>query len=488
MTKNTDSEEVFKYSILVVDDEKRIRDVTQRMLTQEGFEVAVAETGETGMKMIEEKNFDIILLDLMMPGMSGLEALPLLKARHPYTVVIVITGYATLEHSIEAMKKGAFDFIPKPFSPQDLRLVIFKAIEFIRTLQDIANEKSRIRVLINELSGGVMATDIQKQVVLANPAFLKMINYFGENVIGRPVADIIQNEKIETMIDQVLTLPEEKFSDLTTELDLGETVLSVRCIPFRDRLDRNLGTITVMNDITTLRKMDQLKSDFVSMVAHEIRSPLNSIAMQIKVILDGLAGDVAEKQQEILTRALAKIKALGNLSTELLDLARIESGLIIQEREKVNMGKLLMEQVAFYQEAAGAKSTQLALEALPDLPSVLVNRQNMDEVISNLISNAINYTPEGGKITLSAGVENNYLCIRVSDTGIGIHKDDLERIFDRFYRVKDEKTRYITGTGLGLPIVKSIVEAHNGRLNVESEPEKGSTFYIYIPLITSSEL
>ncbi len=488
MIKNANSEEVFKYSILVVDDEKRIRDVTQRMLTQEGFEVAVAETGETGMKMIEEKNFDIILLDLMMPGMSGLEALPLLKARHPYTVVIVITGYATLEHSIEAMKKGAFDFIPKPFSPQDLRLVIFKAIEFIRTLQDIANEKSRIRVLINELSGGVMATDIQKQVVLANPAFLKMINYFGESVIGRPVADIIQNEKIETMIDQVLTLPEEKFSDLTTELDLGETVLSVRCIPFRDRLDRNLGTITVMNDITTLRKMDQLKSDFVSMVAHEIRSPLNSIAMQIKVILDGLAGDVAEKQQEILTRALAKIKALGNLSTELLDLARIESGLITQEREKVNMGKLLMEQVAFYQEAAGAKSTQLALEALPDLPPVLVNRQNMDEVISNLINNAINYTPEGGKITLSASIENNYLCIRVSDTGIGIHKDDLERIFDRFYRVKDEKTRYITGTGLGLPIVKSIVEAHNGRLNVESEPEKGSTFYIYIPLITSSEL
>jgi len=487
MSNPSKSETAFKYSILVMDDEKRIRDVTQKFLTEEGFEVAVAETGEIGMEMIEAKNFDIILLDLMMPGISGLEALPLLKARHPYTVVIVITGYATLEHSIEAMKKGAFDFIPKPFSPQDLRMVVTKAIEFIRTLQDIANEKSRIRVLINELSGGVLATDIQKQVVLANPAFLKMINYFGEGVSGRPVSDIIQNKDMEEMIDQALTMPEEKFSDLTMEINLGEKILSVRCIPFRDRLDRNLGTITVMNDITAAKKMDQLKSDFVSMVAHEIRSPLNSVAMQIKVILDGLAGDVADKQYDMLTRALAKIQALGDLSTELLDLAKIESGLITQEREKVNMSELLTEQVAFYQEVAGGKKSRLLLEVLPDLPPVLVNRQNMDEVISNLISNAISYTPEGGEITVSASVENNYLCIRVKDNGIGICEDDLDRIFDRFYRVKDEKTRYITGTGLGLPIVKSIVEAHNGRLNVESDPEKGSTFFVYIPLITASE-
>jgi len=203
--------------------------------------------------------------------------------------------------------------------------------------------------------------------------------------------------------------------------------------------------------------------------------------------LDGLAGDVADKQYDMLTRALAKIQALGDLSTELLDLAKIESGLITQEREKVNMSELLTEQVAFYQEVAGGKKSRLLLEVLPDLPPVLVNRQNMDEVISNLISNAISYTPEGGEITVSASVENNYLCIRVKDNGIGICEDDLDRIFDRFYRVKDEKTRYITGTGLGLPIVKSIVEAHNGRLNVESEPEKGSTFFVYIPLITASE-
>ena len=487
MIQKIEFDKSFKYRILVIDDEKRIRDITNKMLTNEGFEVALAETGDIGMKMIEEKHYDIILLDLMMPGISGLDLLPHLRSHHPYSVVIVITGYATLEHSIEAMKKGAFDFISKPFSPQDLRLVISKAIKFIRTLQDIADEKSRMKVLINQLSDGVMATDIQKNIALANPAFLKMMDFFEENVTGQPVSDIIQNEKIESMIDQSISMPSEEFSILSEEIDLGENVLSVRCLPFRDRLNRNLGTITVTRDITTLKKIDQLKSDFVSMVAHEIRSPLNSIGMQLKVVLDELAGAVTVKQREILERASEKINMLSNLSTELLDLAKIESGLITQEKETFNVNKYLQEQVAFFQEAARAKNIRLELDKFPELPPLFANKSNMDEVFSNLISNAINYTQEGGKITIFAVVSVNYLHIMVSDTGFGIPKKELERIFDRFYRVKNDKTRYITGTGLGLPIVKSIIEAHNGKIKVESEPDKGSTFHVYLPLLPEVE-
>ena len=408
--------------------------------------------------------------------------LPYLKTHHPYSVVIVITGYATLEHSIEAMKKGAFDFIPKPFEPKDLRLVITKAIEFLSTLEDIAKEKSRMGVLVNQLSGGVMATDVQKKIALANPAFLQMIDYFGQDVIGRPAAEIVQNETIETMLDQALAQPMESFSDLTQELDLGNKILSVRSIPFRDRLNRNLGTITVMYDITASKKMEQLKTDFVNMVAHEIRSPLNSIGMQLKVILDGLAGPVTEKQEEILNRSSEKIHALSNLSTELLDLAKIESGLITQEKEKFDIRSLLEEQVAFFQPTAAAKGIKLELDSLPDLPPILANKGNIEEVFSNLITNAINYTPENGKVSILAVVVKTHLCVSISDTGFGIPEEDLPKIFDRFYRVKNEKTRYITGTGLGLPIVKSILEAHNGTIKVESEPDKGSTFFVYLPL------
>jgi len=490
MTNKNTSEISFKPRILVVDDEKRIRDGCYKVLTQEGFEVARAETGELGIKMIEEAHYDIILLDLMMPGLSGFDVLAQVKALHPDTVIIVITGYATVEYSIEAMKKGAFDFIPKPFSPDQLRVVASKAIEYTRSLQDIANEKSRMRVLINHLAGGVMTTDNQKRVALANPAFLKMIDYHGESVIGRPVTEFIKDEKLNLMIDQALSMPGDEFIELSEEMNLGVEgekegiFIGARCVPFRDRLGRTLGTVTMLHDITTLKKMDQLKSDFVSMVAHEIRSPMNSVLAQLKVILDGLAGDLTEKQQEILGRASDKIKSLSDLSTELLDLAKIESGLITQEKENLNMVELLTEQVSFHQAKAQEKEIRLELEPLPKLPPLLGNRQNMEEILSNLITNSINYTPNGGRVSVSATVKNDYLSISVTDTGFGIPKDDLDRIFDRFYRVKNEKTRFITGTGLGLPIVKSIVDAHNGMIDVKSEPDKGTTFDIRIPIIS----
>ena len=489
MTKKNESENSFRPRILVVDDEKRIRDGCHMVLTQEGFEVAKAETGELGIKMIEEAHYDIILLDLMMPGLSGFDVLAHVKALHPDTVIIVITGYATVEYSIEAMKKGAFDFIPKPFSPDQLRVVVSKAIEYTRTLQDIANEKSRMRVLINHLVSGVITTDNQKRVALANPAFLKMIDYHGGSVIGRSVTEFIKNEKLNLMIDKALSMPGDEFIELSEEMNFRgegekeEIFIGARCVPFRDRLGRTLGTVTMLHDITTLKKMDQLKSDFVSMVAHEIRSPMNSVLAQLKVILDGIAGDLTEKQQEILGKASDKIKALSDLSTELLDLAKIESGLITQEKEVLNMVELLTEQVNFHQAKAQEKEISLELEPLPELPPLLGIRHNMEEVLSNLITNSINYTPDGGKVTVSATVENDYLSISVSDTGFGIPEDDLDRIFDRFYRVKNEKTRFITGTGLGLPIVKDIVNAHNGMINVKSEPDKGTTFDIRIPII-----
>ena len=131
--------------ILVVDDEERIRDACTMVLEEEGYELATADSGELGLKMIQEHHFDVILLDLMMPNLSGLEVLPQIKDQHPDTAVIVITGYATVEHSIEAMKKGAFDFIPKPFTPDQLRTIVAKSIKYTRALQDIQDSKSRLR-------------------------------------------------------------------------------------------------------------------------------------------------------------------------------------------------------------------------------------------------------------------------------------------------------------------------------------------------------
>jgi len=491
MTGKQSSEISFKPKILVVDDEMVIREGSREVLAPEGFEVVLAENGEQGLKMIEKAHFDVILLDLMMPGLSGFDVLSHVKALHPDTSIIVITGYATIENSIEAMKKGAFDFIPKPFSPDQLRVVVSKAIEHTSALKDIANEKSRMRVLINLLANGVMVTDAEKKVVLANPAFMKIMGFQGDDIIGRPFTILIENEQLQQMIESALSMTEDVLTEVTEELDIGEdgedkkAIYVAKCRPIRDRVGRNLGTITVLSDITYLKEINQRKSDFVSMVAHEIRSPMNSVMAQIKVIQDGLAGDVTQKQSEILGRASEKINGLVSLSSELLNMASREAGLITLEKNECDMAEVMKDQVVFHQPKAQAKGIQLKLEPLPDLPPVLANKQNMEEVLSNLITNAINYTSGEGKITVSARLEKHHLCISVSDTGLGIAEEEFGRIFDRFYRVKNDKTRYIIGTGLGLPIVKSIVEAHDGMIQVESKPDHGSTFYVYIPFITS---
>ena len=168
-----------------------------------------------------------------------------------------------------------------------------------------------------------------------------------------------------------------------------------------------------------------------------------------------------------------------------MNIASREAGLIALERTECDMTEVIKDQVDFHQAKAQAKGIQLKLEPLSDLPPVLANKQNMEEVLSNLITNAINYTPEGGEISVSVRPGKHHLCISISDSGFGIAKEDLNRIFDRFYRVKNEKTRYVIGTGLGLSIVKSIVEAHDGMIQVESKPDHGSTFVVYIPFMTS---
>ena len=485
--KQSIEDSFFEPRILVVDDEDRVRQACRRLFSEEGCHVKTADNGSDCLEMIAEHHYDIILLDLMMPGMSGLDVLTRVKSLHPDTVVIVITGYATLEHAVKAMKKGAFDFLSKPFSPQDLRIVISKAIEFIRTLQDITQEKSRMRVMVNSLCNGVLTTDNQKNIALANPAFLKLMQIRKNRVIGQPVSDLVQDERILGMIDKVMDPSEQTHAQITDEIivrapdESDETVLGVRCMPFRDRLGRNLGTVTLVQDITALKKINQLKTDFVSMVAHELKSPLNSVLMQLNVVLEGLAGDLTEKQRHILTRNHDKIKSLTAMTAELLDLAKMESGLVNQEKQELDMAEIMLDQAEFYREKALTKSIKIHTQSKDTPARVMANKNNMEEVFANLISNAIRYTPEGGRIRLEIKPGHESVMLEVSDTGFGIPEDELGNIFNKFYRVKNEKTRFINGTGLGLAIVKSIVAAHHGTISVASRVDKGTTFTVNLP-------
>jgi len=479
----------YQPTILVIDDEKRIREGCYKILIKENCLVEMAENGESGLKMLAEKHYDIILTDLMMPGIGGMEVLAKVREQHPDSVSIVITGFATLEHSIEAMKKGAFDFIPKPFTPDYLRVVVSKAIQMTRTLQDIATEKTRLKTIVNYLAGGVLVTDKSKNIILYNPTLLKMLGYGGDTLDDQPLHALTTDEKLTGIIDGILELNTGEFKILSAEIEPHERgkelsnqlYLRAQAVPFQNRLGEILGSVTIIDDITHLKLLDEMKSAFVNMVSHEIRSPLTTILSQIKILTDGLAGELGPKQADILGKMSRKVSGLVELSNELLDLSRIEAGLIVQDKQPVQLMDILESLVEFIQARAKEKNISLTLKKT-NLPLINADMKSMEEVFSNLITNAIIYTPEGGKVDVSGEVKGDFVGVSISDTGYGIAPDELPRIFDKFYRAKTEKTRNIVGTGLGLPIVKSIVEAHNGTVRVESEERVGSTFYVRLPI------
>jgi signal transduction histidine kinase len=196
-----------------------------------------------------------------------------------------------------------------------------------------------------------------------------------------------------------------------------------------------------------------------------------------------MAGDLTEKQEQLLSRAKERTRGLLTLVKDLLDLSKIEAGKMVQYKEPLSLREIIQRVLDLVKTEAEAKKIDLQFSAPSDLPLIHADRNSMEGIFTNLISNGIKYTPEGGRVRVTLSEENGLVKATVSDTGIGIRKEDLTKIFDRFYRVKSTETREIIGTGLGLSIVKSIVDAHLGSVSVGSEPGKGTTFTVYFPKI-----
>jgi len=244
-----------------------------------------------------------------------------------------------------------------------------------------------------------------------------------------------------------------------------------------------LGAVVTVVDITGLKMIDLLKSEFVAKVSHELRSPLSTIHEQLAVVLGDMMDVAPETDKKILGRAKEKTHSLISLIGDLLDLSRIEEGVICKEPVPVQVDALLKNIIDFLKDKANAKRQTLTLEITDKhLPEMMADPLALESVFGNLIANAINYTPENGHIRVTAEVAGINIKVNVIDNGFGIEDKHLGQIFERFYRVKNDQTRYITGTGLGLPIVKELVQALGGFVEAESEFGKGSTFTVLLPV------
>jgi two-component system, OmpR family, phosphate regulon sensor histidine kinase PhoR len=492
------------YHVLVVDDEEGIRIGAERILSRMGCRVTQAANGAEGLKIIETDPPLIVLLDMKMPGIDGMEVLQRIQTFDSEILVIVITGFATLETAVEAMKRGAYDFIPKPFTPDQLRIVVNRAMEKVRlreqaevlarererTLLDLDREQSRLRTIVDSLPSGLFVTNTEGIVVLMNPACRQDLELPPDTATGRPIDTYIDDDRLCSLVLDISRgrhidtedIPSYEFSPASDKF------LMARCQPVRGAAGQCLGALVNLVDITTLKVLDRLKSEFVAKVSHELRSPLATIHEQLALVLSDMIGQVSESDQHLLSRAKEKTRGLISLIGDLLDLSRIESGTVCQAPKPVQVEKLLADIVDFLQARALAKTQTLTFDAPADpLPPIEADPLALESIFGNLITNAINYTQEEGRIRVTAAHVGPHLRVRVMDNGFGIEPRHLERIFERFYRVKNDRTRFITGTGLGLPIVKGLVDALGGLIQVESKPDAGSTFTVLIPVKTSTD-
>jgi len=362
-----------KYKILIIDDEDVVLDSCTEILAGSDYNLLTAMDGTAGLKFVKEFLPDLVFVDLKMPGISGFEVIEKIKTYDPTIVSIVITGYATVGSAVEAMKKGAYDFLPKPFTPEELRLITRRGME-------------------------------KRKLVL-----------------------------------ETLALRREK---------------------------------------------EMLREHFGAIVSHELKAPLNAIQQNLFASIAELSHKLTDEEKNRFERMKSRIDELLKLIHTWLRVISADIGIIKENFNPVSMANIISKAIESIHTHAMRKDIQIITSITEQLKLVSGDEGTLVEVLVNIIGNAVKYSRMGSQVNVKVEEKENDVLISVTDTGVGISKEDLPYIFDDFYRGKlDPATE--RGSGLGLAISRRIIEIHGGRISVESEFGKGSIFLIHLPVIKS---
>lgn len=342
--------------------------------------------------------------------------------------------------------------------------------------------------VIDSLYDPVIVTDGDGRVTRINPAAERL---FGPRAgtVGKRIEEVARDTEIAQAVTDVLRSQSAVASEVADTVlpwaaDGSRRAFRVRSTPMRDADGRMVGAVTLLEDITHLSEISRLKSEFIASASHELRTPLTSVQMGIHLLLEDVGGGLTERQQEILQVCREDTARLERLIRELLDLSKIEAAAIMPEKESVRPSALVREAVESVRLPVEARGTRIEVDAPPDVPAVLVDRDQIRRVLVNLITNASRAMPQGGTIAVTAAHRANDVAFTVTDTGVGIPRDYLARIFDAFVRVPRAGPG---GAGLGLTISRRIVEAHGGQFTVQSEPDRGSSFTFTIPIVAAAD-
>lgn len=352
-------------------------------------------------------------------------------------------------------------------------------------IEEISKEKDYLQTILKGMMEGVLVVDGRGRILMVNDALRRLLS-LASDVSDRMPLEIIRNAELEGAIRKAI----QDGENVALELDLdksGEKTIEVNVVSIltsnrkmAEDSEGIRGAIAVFHDITRLKQLERIRQDFVANVSHELRTPLTTIKGYAETLLDGaLKEDLAFQFVEVIKRHTDR---LTKIVEDLLMLSKIETKEFQLKIEVISLPNFIDDVLDFVKEPAEKKKISLSRNAIPSLLAVQADRGYLEQILINLLDNAIKYTPEGGRVTVSA-VEKDSKDIQflIEDNGIGIPKEDLSRIFERFYRVDKGRSKEMGGTGLGLSIVKHLVQAHGGRVWVESQPGKGSTFYFTLP-------
>jgi len=477
--------------VLVMDDSLVYRDlIVNHVLKPNGYETLAAADGREGLQVALDQKPDLIITDLRMPGLDGIEVLQGLCDAGYDIPVILMTLHGSEDLVVQAFRLGAKDYVIKPFDVEEMLAAIDRALteqrlrrerealtrDLMWANQQLDAERQQFEAVLTHTEDAVLLVgdDPEERVILANRAARDAFDISGK-VTGKPLSEVMHDA---VLVDLFAKVGRSNRSMQSETGLVDDRTLNIHVTPIP-----HVGKVAVMQDITHLKELDRVKSELVSTVSHDLRSPLTSIKGFADLL--PMAGELNERQKYFLSRIQRGVENVTEMVADLLDLGRIEAEARM-EMEPCDMGIIIERGVASLRGTAELRKQKIDLTLEPGLPAVLGNSSRLYQVVANLVGNAVKYTPDGGKIAISAVAQEGQVLVTIEDNGIGIPADDLPHIFDKFYRVKSPETDDIVGSGLGLSLVKSIIDKHQGRIWVRSQPGKGSAFTLV--LMTVNEL
>ncbi len=518
--------------IIIVDDEADVLDLCKRILVGKGYQVKTADNGYEAIEIVKQDHFNLLLTDIKMPGMNGLEIAQALKKYDPGLICVTMTGYSTMDMVIEALKLGIDEFMMKPFTPEELSLVVTKALE----KEQLRKENFRLRSLIplfelNKTLMGTVEVDRVLQHLLEvvqkeTRADLAGLYTFEEDKI-RPFhyqLDGGQNEIQQQAYDKLAQLilkngqqlsinrntPGNNENQAILEALAGQAVIAT---PLKSQ-NSNLGALILVrkeqdfapsdNEFLAilssqagvalenarlfteiqeaykeLQKLDHMKSEFINIAAHELRTPLAILMGYATVLEDEVEGIIGE---EYLSHIMRNALRLRSLIDDMLNLQYLESGVATLSHDKLNLPQVIEVVLQDMKPMSAEKNLDIQVHIPEDFPQMIIDRHKFELIIVNLIHNAIKFTPVEGQVTFTAAVEGEQTVMVVHNTGTVIPEEEFGRIFDRFYQVENSLTREHGGIGLGLSIVRGMLDICGGEIQVTSNEAQGTTFTVILPL------